>query len=118
MSDHRTPLSDFSEATELLPILPERKSILKSKTFWLQMVALLSTFSPQVRDFIASNPVEFAAVLGALNVIMRFATKGEVGLTVSLGGENNGGGSGWVPLLATMGGLATTGIALPALLAI
>jgi hypothetical protein len=94
------------------------KSIFRSKTFWLQVVAFLSTFSPQVRDFIANNPVEFAAVLAAVNVIMRFATKGEVGLTISLGRENGGGGSGWTPLLVTMAGLAATAMGLPALMAV
>lgn len=54
------------------------KSIFKSKTFWTQVLATASTLIPSVQEFLASNPVEAVAVLGALNVVVRFFTKGRV----------------------------------------
>ena len=117
MSEQRNPLIE-SLTDELLPALMARKSIIKSKTFWLQMLALVCTLSPAVRHFITTNPVEFVAVLGALNVLMRFATRGEVGLTSSSGEENRGGGSWWNPLLMAMGGMGAIFAAHPSLMAL
>lgn len=54
------------------------KSFLLSKTFWVNLVALVSLIAPQVREWLAANPVEFMAVLGAVNLILRFVTKGSV----------------------------------------
>lgn len=56
------------------------KSIFASKTFWLQVAALVAAMFPQVQGWLASNPVEFVAVLGALNVIVRFLTSGGVSI--------------------------------------
>lgn len=57
-----------------------KKPIYQSKTFWAQIVAVVSTTVPAVGDFIRENPEGFVAVLGALNVLVRFATKGGVTL--------------------------------------
>lgn len=56
------------------------KSIFFSKTFWLQVAALVCAMFPAVQDWLVKNPVQFVAVLGALNVIMRFATSGNVSI--------------------------------------
>lgn len=57
------------------------KSIIKSKTFWLQIVTVVSAFVPQVAEFLATNPVSAIAAIGAANTIMRFATKDKVSLS-------------------------------------
>lgn len=56
------------------------KNILKSKTFWLQAITVASAFVPQVQVWLAANPETAVAVIGAVNVLMRFATKGKVSL--------------------------------------
>lgn len=55
-----------------------KKTIWKSKTFWLQIVTLASALVPQVQSFLVENPVQFVAVLAAANTIMRFATQGKI----------------------------------------
>jgi hypothetical protein len=57
------------------------KSILLSKTFWLQVVTVGAAFFPQVQEWLSTNPETVVGVIAALNVLMRFATKGKVGLT-------------------------------------
>lgn len=57
------------------------KNILKSKTFWLQAITVGASFVPQVQVLIATSPETVAAVIGAVNVLMRFATSGKVSLT-------------------------------------
>jgi hypothetical protein len=52
------------------------KSPLRSKTIWIQILAVLTVLIPSVRDWLAANPVEFVAALAALNTLVRFATKG------------------------------------------
>lgn len=48
-----------------------------SRTFWVNLVALLSLIVPAVRDWLAANPVEFVSALGAVNVLLRFVTAGK-----------------------------------------
>lgn len=48
-----------------------------SKTFWVNLVALLSLISPSVRDWLASNPVEIGGALAAVNIIIKFVTHGQ-----------------------------------------
>ena len=75
---YRLPqLPDLADITDLTDLM---KTIWKSKTFWLQVVTLASALVPQVQTFIVANPVEFAAVLAAVNTLMRFATSGKVSL--------------------------------------
>jgi hypothetical protein len=57
-----------------------RKSIFFSKTFWLQVAAVVSAMFPAVQDWLVKNPVEFVAALAALNVLMRFVTSGKVAI--------------------------------------
>jgi hypothetical protein len=92
------------------------KSIFRSKTFWLQVITLLSTLFPQVRAFIAANPVDAITLIAAVNVILRFATSGRVTLLSSKSDEEKTSGDGWNLLLA-MVGLAASAAALPGLFA-
>ena len=55
-----------------------KKTIWKSKTFWLQLATLAASLAPPVQAFLVANPVQFVAVLAAANTIMRFATSGKI----------------------------------------
>jgi hypothetical protein len=68
------------------------KTIFTSKTFWIQVLAILCALFPPVNAFMRDNPVEFVAMLAAVNVLVRFLTKGEVTIFPVEG--NNGGSSG------------------------
>tara|TARA_R110000868_G_scaffold124963_8_gene330217 strand:+ start:2161 stop:2340 length:180 start_codon:yes stop_codon:yes gene_type:complete len=57
------------------------KSIFKSKTFWLQVVTFASVFVPPVQAFIVASPESATAVIGAVNVLMRFISQGRVTLS-------------------------------------
>lgn len=78
------------------------KSILASKTFWIQLVAVVSLAVPAVRGWLDENPVEFVAVFAALNVLVRFVTSGKINIF----GDS---GSKVLPLLALVGTLAVLG---------
>jgi len=56
------------------------KTLLTSKTFWVQVITFASAFFPPVQQWLASNPEQFLAVLASVNVIVRFATKGKLTL--------------------------------------
>ena len=56
------------------------KSLLTSKTFWVQVVTFASAFVPAVQQWLASNPEQFLGALAAVNVLVRFATKGKITL--------------------------------------
>lgn len=73
-----------------------------SKTFWVNVAALLSMAVPQVNQFLKSNPETVVGVLVALNVILRFVTKGAVSLSDSAGGDT-GGLHGWLAAAALLG---------------
>jgi len=66
----------------------EEKSLLKSKTIWLNMVAFFAAFLPVVQEWLATNPVELVSVFVALNVIVRFATRGKISLFSGTGAAN------------------------------
>jgi hypothetical protein len=57
---------------------PTAKPFWKSKTLLVQALALAAMFSPPVARWVAANPVEFVAALGAINTLVRFATSGRV----------------------------------------
>lgn len=50
----------------------------RSKTIWLNLLAVLSMILPAVGQWVKDNPVDFIGALGALNVLVRFATRGKV----------------------------------------
>jgi hypothetical protein len=117
MSDTQPPSEPETDLDGIFARLEETsKSIFRSKTFWLQVVTLLSMAFPQVRAFVSANPVEAAAVLSAVNTIMRFATKGRVTLLSSNDDGEKPGGDGWNLLLASVVGLAASAAALPGLM--
>ena len=83
------------------------KSILLSKTFWLQIVTVVSMFVPAVNTFVVANPESAACVLGAANVLVRFFTSGTVSLTGGDGSTGSGTGATRVSIgLVTLAGLS------------
>lgn len=59
---------------------PGKKSAWKSRTVWLNFVAVLAAFVPTVQEWLAENPVEVVSALAALNILVRFVTSGKVSL--------------------------------------
>lgn len=54
------------------------KSILRSKTLWVQVLTVVMALVPAVQQWIKANPVEFLSVLAAVNTLVRFVTSGVV----------------------------------------
>ena len=48
-----------------------------SRTFWINLAALLSLLLPSVREWLENNPVDFVTALGGVNVLLRFITYGK-----------------------------------------
>lgn len=48
-----------------------------SRTFYVNLAALLSLFFPVVREWLENNPVDFVAALGGLNILLRFTSYGK-----------------------------------------
>lgn len=88
------------------------KTILSSKTFWVQVMALASLAFPAVHAWVTANPVGFAAAWAGLNVLVRFATSGKVSLTGQDSGEGKV-GSGMVPALVAACTAVGIGCSLP-----
>lgn len=85
------------------------KSIVLSKTFWLNLLFIIAAFFPQVNTWIADNVQTTASVWGALNILLRFATNGRI--TLQGAGETDGTATGmppcWVMGIAAAGLVAT-----------
>lgn len=83
-----------------------------SKTFWVNLVALASMAVPQVREFLDGNPETVVGVLVAVNVLLRFATKGGISLSSDSGGRGSSGLSAWVVAagLLSLGLLPSCGV--------
>lgn len=86
------------------------KSLLQSKTFWVQVIAFIAALFPVVQEWIAKNPESTIAALGAVNILVRFGTSGRIvlfgsGETESNTG-NNGASGGNVPLWLVAGATA------------
>lgn len=56
------------------------KTFLLSKTFWMNVLILVSTLFPAVADWVSANPQTFASVWAAANVLLRFLTSGKISL--------------------------------------
>lgn len=56
------------------------KSFLLSKTIWLQIILFALAFFPPALAWLKANPVDAVAVIGALNVLVRFATSGKISI--------------------------------------
>ena len=90
------------------------KSILASKTFWLQILALVAVLFPACQAWLAENPVQAVAVLGAANILVRFVTSGKISIFGD--GETDathGGASGGMLPLLVIGFAAAALMALP-----
>ena len=86
------------------------KSIFLSKTFWVQVVTVVSLAFPQVRTWLEANPVEFVAVLAALNLLVRFATSGKISIFgAGEPDDDKSGGLGGLPLWIVLGTAACLG---------
>ena len=48
-----------------------------SRTFYVNLAALLSLLVPSVREWLENNPVDFVTALGGLNILLRFVTYGK-----------------------------------------
>lgn len=97
------------------------KTILASKTFWANLVALLLLLWPAARAWVSANPVDTVTALGGINVLLRWFTSGGVSLFGSDEPEEKSGevksGSRVLGVSAGMllaGGLAGIGLSLPA----
>ena len=44
----------------------------------MQVATLASVFAPPVQAFLVTNPVEFVALLTAINTVVRFVTSGRI----------------------------------------
>lgn len=90
------------------------KSILASKTFWLQLIAVASAFYPPVGLWVAANPVGAVAALGAVNILVRFVTKGAITIFPGDAGSVDGsGGLGGSPLMLLLLCMAAVLVGLP-----
>lgn len=56
------------------------KNILKSKTFWLQVLALVAVIVPSTAHFIQENLGASGAAWAFINVVLRLVTKDKVTL--------------------------------------
>lgn len=52
-----------------------------SRTFYVNLAALLSLIFPAVREWLENNPIDFFAALGGVNVLLRFVTFGKYQLS-------------------------------------
>lgn len=68
---------------------PTPKNVLKSKTFWLNLISLAAVCYPPASAWVAANPVAAAGALAAANTLVRFATNGRVYLFSSPDTGNN-----------------------------
>lgn len=103
MTEH-SPTSAAGPAAE--------KPLVKSKTFWLQIIVFASSFLPVVQEWLATNPVPVISALAALGVLVRFVTHGKVRIFSDSGSGTPGAG---VPLFVVVSGITAAGlcVALP-----
>lgn len=55
-----------------------QKSVLFSKTFWLNILAAVTPLLPVVGEWVQANVVVFGMLWGAAGVVLRFITKDKV----------------------------------------
>lgn len=90
------------------------KSLLRSKTFWLQVLSMAGVFYPPVQAWLVANPVTAVAALAAANTLVRLVTSGRV--SVFTDGDEppaNGGSTPGGALLCMFGTAAALATALP-----
>ena len=57
---------------------PLAKPLLKSKTLAVNIVIILGSFLPAVGEWVKANPADTLCLLGAVNIILRLATRAKV----------------------------------------
>lgn len=62
------------------PAPPPAKTMLKSKTLAINIVIILASFVPAVGAWVQANPADTLCLLGAVNIILRLATKSRLAL--------------------------------------
>ena len=65
-----------------------------SRTFWINLAALLSLLLPSVREWLENNPVDFVTALGGVNVLLRFITYGKHQISSDNDDSESGTGDG------------------------
>lgn len=59
----------------------ETKVFWQSKTFWVQLLALVAVAVPSTREFIQQNLGESAAAWAVINMIVRMITKDKISIS-------------------------------------
>lgn len=117
MSNTPSPVDNTTGAHDTIPAPGGAGNTAANKTpwylsyiLWTNLAALASMLLPSVRDWLANNPIEFTAALGAVNTLLGFFSRG----TIQLAGEDGQSGqsanpAGVLPLpVASMGEDATS----------
>lgn len=65
-----------------------------SRTFYVNLAALLSLFFPAVREWLENNPVDFVTALGGVNVLLRFISYGKYKISSDDDDSDSGTGDG------------------------
>lgn len=88
MNNDPSPVDNTAGAHDNIPAPGGAGNTAASKTpwylsyvLWTNVAALLSMLLPSVRDWLASNPVEFTTALGAVNALLGFISRGTIQLT-------------------------------------
>lgn len=92
------------------------KSILQSKTVWLQLIAFAAAFFPPVQAFLVANPVTSVAVLSSVNILVRFVTNGKIAIFADgtdPSANSSGGAPAWALAILTGATAAGIGLSLP-----
>jgi hypothetical protein len=87
------------------------KSIFQSKTFWVNLIVLVSAFFPPVKAWLAANPETAIGAVTAVNVLLRFITSGRISLFGA--GERDDAGNGLGMVLIWIGMTAGLVMGLP-----
>lgn len=58
------------------------KSFLKSKTLWVNLIAIIGGFFPAVREILEKNPEAGVYILGGINFLLRLMTKEKLTATL------------------------------------
>jgi len=59
----------------------ENKPFYLSKTFWVQVLAVVAVIVPKSHDFIVSNLGESAAIWAVINMVLRVVSKDKLSLS-------------------------------------
>ena len=58
----------------------EKKSVFKSKTFWVSLIVAIAPAIPGLREWMVTNPEAFSAAIGAVFAGLRLITNSKVTL--------------------------------------